>query len=174
MRGFWKQAARAVVGLLLAFSAGAAGARGETLLSPDTALYARAIRLSGSAPHILASVTSLTGGTNVGIYASGNGQRFTQVGRIDDPDFNGGLCCGTLFELPQAVGALPKGTVLWAGSVGQRYRADLVLPQRDRLAEHERPVGAGVHGRVRWRPGHDLFRRDAGRLQPVPQPRPEL
>lgn len=120
MRNVGKQAGRMAAGLLLALSMGAAGARGETLLAPDAALYARAIRVSGSgAPQILASVTSFTNGTNVGIYASSNGQHFTPVGRIDDPDFNGGLCCGTLFELPQAVGILPRGTVLWAGSVGQ-------------------------------------------------------
>ena len=120
MRHVWKQAVHAVAGLLLVLSAGAAGARGETLLATDAALYARVIRVSGNGtPQILASVTSFTGGTNVSIYASRNGQHFTQVGRIDDPDFNGGLCCGTLFELPQAVGTLPRGTVLWAGSVGQ-------------------------------------------------------
>ena len=120
MRKYWM----GVAFCLLTVLGGGVGARADTLLSPNTALYARTIRLShdwahGRRPEILAAVTDFTNGTNVGIYASRTGGYFSQVGRIDDPGFAGGLCCGTLFELPQRVGILPEGTLLWAGSVGQ-------------------------------------------------------
>lgn len=50
--------------------------------------------------------------------ANDSGHTFSRVGTINDADFATGLCCGTLYELPQSVGALDAGTLLWAGSVG--------------------------------------------------------
>ncbi|WP_030825881.1 hypothetical protein [Streptomyces hygroscopicus] len=43
------------------------------------------------------------------------------MGTIADPrSADGrGLCCATLFELPQQVGDMPAGTLLWAASFGQ-------------------------------------------------------
>lgn len=97
----------------------------QTALSSSSALYARVVRLSHNADAslnggIVASVTAFPStGTEESIYASSNGSSFTKIGAIKDADFNGGLCCGTLFELPQQVGTLPAGTLLWSGSVGQ-------------------------------------------------------
>jgi hypothetical protein len=45
---------------------------------------------------------------------------FRQIGEISDPAFGSGLCCGTLYELPQQVGSLQAGTLLWAASVGKK------------------------------------------------------
>ncbi|MDR3737072.1 MAG: Ig-like domain-containing protein [Acidobacteriaceae bacterium] len=97
----------------------------KTLLSSSTALYARLVRISHStnaalSGRIVASVTAFQGGTSEeDIYASSDGATFTLEGAIHDSDFNGGLCCGTLFELPQQVGSLPAGTLIWSGSIGQ-------------------------------------------------------
>ena len=46
------------------------------------------------------------------------GVTFHVVGRIDDEQSIGGLCCATLYALPAALGALPAGALLWAASVG--------------------------------------------------------
>ncbi|NYT40710.1 exo-alpha-sialidase [Sphingomonas sp. R-74633] len=88
-------------------------------------MYPRAVQLSHNATpanngRIVVSFTTFTGGSGIQpIYASDdNGTSFTQIGTITDPLFSRGLCCGTLYELPQAVGALSAGTLLWAGSVG--------------------------------------------------------
>lgn len=97
----------------------------KTLLNNSTALYARLVRISHSSNssingHIVASVTAFPGGsTEESIYMSADGVSFSKIGAVTDADFNGGLCCGTLYELPRAVGSLPAGTLLWSGSVGQ-------------------------------------------------------
>lgn len=100
-------------------------AQSRMALSNATALYARVIRLAHSAiPQkngtLVVSVTAFPGGSGEeDIYASPDGNSFTQIGAIHDPDFAGGLCCGTLFELSSQIGKLAPGTLLWAGSVGQ-------------------------------------------------------
>ena len=94
-------------------------------LSSATALYARVVRLSHNQDpakngQIIASVTAFPGGVaEEDIYSSTDGTAFAKISAIQDPDFSGGLCCGTLFELPSQVGSLVPGTLLWAGSVGQ-------------------------------------------------------
>lgn len=93
-------------------------AQAQTQLSTDDALYARTRQLVNG--EVLASVAAFNGGNHIDIYASSNtGASFARVGVINDADFSTGLCCGTIFQLPRAVGSLPAGTVLWAGSVGQ-------------------------------------------------------
>lgn len=97
----------------------------KTLLSSSSALYARLVRISHSANaalsgKIVASVTAFPGGaTEQDIYTSSDGATFTLAGAIHDSDFSGGLCCGTLFELPRQIGSMPAGTLIWSGSVGQ-------------------------------------------------------
>ena len=95
----------------------------RTALSASETLYPRLVRLSHSSAgkgRIVASVTSFPSGHGEEqIFASDDsGRTFSRVGTINDADFAKGLCCGTLYELPQAVGALDAGTLLWAGSVG--------------------------------------------------------
>ncbi len=111
--------------LLLAVLPLSVAAQSGTQLSSGSALYARLLRLSYNPQAslnggIVASVNAFPGsGAEEDIYSSTDGVKFTQIGAITDPDFAGGLCCGTLYELPSKVGALAPGTLLWAGSVGQ-------------------------------------------------------
>ena len=107
-----------------------------TLLDAHDALYARLVQVS-SAPDpasngsILATVTSFTGGNHVDIYRSlDQGKSFVLFASIRDSDFTTGLCCGTLFELSDRVGALAPGTLLWAGSVGQNNTAKVGAERR--------------------------------------------
>lgn len=100
-------------------------AQTKTALSNSAALYARVIRLSHNVDAsknggLVATVVAFPGGVGeIDVYGSTNGANFSQIGTIHDSDFSGGLCCGTLYELSRAVGSMPAGTLLWAGSVGQ-------------------------------------------------------
>lgn len=104
---------------------GNAQAQAKSLLSSSTALYARLVRMTHASNtslngKIVASVTAFANGTTEeDIYSSSDGTSFTKIGSVTDTDFGGGLCCGTLFELPQKVGTLPAGTLIWSGSTGQ-------------------------------------------------------
>ncbi|MFC0629494.1 RICIN domain-containing protein [Kribbella deserti] len=105
-------------------------ASGTLLRAAGASLYPRAIRLqhSGTANgRIIASVVTFgAGASGLGaIYESTNdGTSFAAVGVVADPEAsnNQGLCCATLFELPRQIGAMPAGTLLWAGSVGSNDR----------------------------------------------------
>lgn len=99
------------------------GATEPALLLPGTGLYPRALLLQhgAHAGEILASVVAPQQSGHLGgtiLASSDDGVSFTPVGAIDEPAAARGLCCATLYELPQAVGGLPAGTVLWAASVG--------------------------------------------------------
>ncbi|WP_226961570.1 sialidase family protein [Streptomyces sp. 3MP-14] len=97
-----------------------------TPISEGTGLYPRAIRLAHNGDangRILASTVTFDGNSGIGAIheSTDNGASFRQVGAVADPDSSGGqgLCCATLYELPQQVGNLRAGTLLWASSAGQ-------------------------------------------------------
>lgn len=99
-------------------------ARG-TLLADVFGAYPRLIRQMHHADaalngRLVASMSSSENGQPAaGIYASGDdGKTFAHVGTIADPDFKTAQCCGTLYELPVAIGALPAGTLLYSTSMG--------------------------------------------------------
>lgn len=101
-----------------------AGATG-TPLRAGVGLYPRVIRLqhSGAANgRILAGVVTFAGSSGQGaVYeSSDDGATFRQVGTVAPPAAaNGlGLCCASMLELPQQVGDLPAGTLLWTASAG--------------------------------------------------------
>ncbi len=131
-------------------------------LSPDPALYARMVRVEhGHEPSrnrgIVAAVTAFTGSTHVDVYGSkDDGASFSVIGTIQDADFAGGLCCGTLFEMPRTVGSLHAGTLLWAGSVGQN------VPQPTRRMQIK--VYGSIDGGRSWRFHSAIPSPDAGGL----------
>jgi len=93
-------------------------ARG-TLLQTGWSAYPRLVRLSHQSDParngvIFASVTEWSGGSaRAGFHASfDDGVTFLRVGTLLDGAFATGLCCGTLFEMPQAVGTIAAGTLL--------------------------------------------------------------
>ncbi|WP_106505637.1 exo-alpha-sialidase [Brachybacterium timonense] len=105
--------------------AGGKGRRKPRRLMPGTGLYPRAIRLAhnGAADgRLLASVVTFEGprGTGAVFESTDDGATFEQIGEVGDEATTGGegLCCATLYELPDRVGDLPAGTLLWAASVG--------------------------------------------------------
>lgn len=115
-----------LAGVLAVVTATPAPAATGTLLRNDTGLYPRAVRLehSGAANgRVVASVVTFGGSPVDGlgaIYESADGgATFAQVGTVADPEASDGrgLCCSTLYELPQQIGAMPAGTLLWAASV---------------------------------------------------------
>ncbi|MEU4361211.1 exo-alpha-sialidase [Promicromonospora sp. NPDC023987] len=100
------------------------GAENGTRLMDGPALYPRVIRLehSGEANGtIIASAVTFAGGAGHGAIFSStdDGRTFDRIGTVSDPGAAEGLCCSTLYELPQRVGDLAAGTLLWSASVGQ-------------------------------------------------------
>lgn len=96
---------------------------GPVQLGSGTQLYPRAIKLehSGAANgQIIAQTTSFDPNGYGAIWRStDNGQTFTQIGAVRDPISSSGQCCGTIYELPQAVGTMPARTLLFAASYAQ-------------------------------------------------------
>jgi hypothetical protein len=88
-------------------------------LSDGDSFYPRAI-LRGDGSILASAVGHLPSGRIGALFyrSSDEGVTFAPLGAIDDPLADTGLCCGTLFELPSGLGALPAGTILWAASVG--------------------------------------------------------
>ncbi|MEW2297541.1 sialidase family protein [Streptomyces sp. NPDC006743] len=125
LRGAALPALLAALVMILAAAVPAGAAATGRPLGPDAAMYPRVVRLAhnGAANgRILTTVTGFPSGGPAGdIYGSDDGGRsFTRVGRVSDTvAARTGLCCTTLYELPRRIGALPRGTLLWAGSVGQ-------------------------------------------------------
>jgi hypothetical protein len=117
--------------LLLALACLAMTPQGEasTLLSPEPAFYDRLARLENpihpdERGRIVATATAPAGGMHVDVFkGDSDGVSFSLIGKIVNPAFATGLCCGTVYELPRQIGALPPGTLLWAGAVGARTAA---------------------------------------------------
>jgi len=126
-----KQKFICLLAMLLSLCAVAtAHAAEQQLISGQDAFYPRLLELryqplGANNGELIASATSFSGGRGHAeiFISSDQGQSFQSLSRIDDDDFAFGLCCGGLYELPQAVGALAAGTLLWAGSVGQENAA---------------------------------------------------
>lgn len=104
-----------------------------TLLQTGWATYPRLVRLSHQADarrngRIVASVTEAVGARwQAGFHVStDDGASFSRLGALVDTDFAKGICCGTLFELPQAVGTLAAGTLLYSASVGHDVAGTLM------------------------------------------------
>ncbi|MER8155680.1 sialidase family protein [Streptomyces sp. NPDC094472] len=106
--------------------AGSLRTTAPTPLRDGGALYPRAIRLQHSGKdngRVLASTVVHDGGNGIGAVqeSTDGGSSFSQVGTVADPKSASGrgLCCATLYELPQQIGDMPAGTLLWAASFGQ-------------------------------------------------------
>jgi hypothetical protein len=96
------------------------------LISDRVSMYPRGVQLAHNGDangRVLASVTTFTerGGEGQVFESHDDGRSFEQLALIPISQNNGqrGLCCGTIFELPQQVGDLPEGTLLYSASVGQ-------------------------------------------------------
>lgn len=106
---------------------GEAGGETESrLLSEDVSMYPRGVQLEHheeATGTIVASVTTFTerGGEAAIFRSADEGASFEQISSIPLSQFNGqkGLCCGSIFELPQQIGDMPAGTLLYSASVGQ-------------------------------------------------------
>ena len=129
---------------------------GSQLLWDGPGDYPRVIRLehSGDANgRLISSVRSFVDGGPVGIIQESvdGGQTFQHVGTIVDPEGTADtdMCCGSLYELPRQVGAMPAGTLLWANTVGFK------VPEAQRHTK-QRLWQSADHGRT-WTFVSDIF-----------------
>ncbi|PRY36905.1 sialidase family protein [Umezawaea tangerina] len=110
--------------IAIALPCTATAATGGVPVSQDSALYPRAVSLAhnGSANgRVLLTTTGFPSAGPVGAISESvdGGSTYRRVGSVSDDTAATGLCCTTLFELPQRIGALAEGTLLWVGSTGQ-------------------------------------------------------
>ncbi|GAB3275014.1 sialidase family protein [Parasphingorhabdus pacifica] len=87
--------------------------------------YPRLVRLEHGGlanGRILASMTTYVDNAGRAVFYESwdDGATFEQVGEIRDPAGENaeGMCCSSLYELPERVGDMPAGTLLWAGTAG--------------------------------------------------------
>lgn len=123
-----------------------------TLLNADWITYSRLVRLEHQAETsqnglVLAVATERVSGLwRPTVHVSEDqGVTFTPRAAVQDPDFPKGVCCGSLFELPQAVGVLPAGTLIYSASVGYDVAGTLmenrVYVSRDSARSFQRLEG---------------------------------
>ncbi|MFC4056493.1 sialidase family protein [Actinomadura syzygii] len=105
----------------------------EHLVDDRQAMYPRLVRLRDGRIVLGVATAAGDGLTDTArFYESADGGRtFRTLSEIRDPAAAGGrgACCGSLLELPRAVGAQPAGTLLWAGTVGMKNDAPERLPE---------------------------------------------
>jgi hypothetical protein len=114
-----------VVAALVGSVPAIAEAAAPRLLYDGPGAYPRVVRLAHSGVfngRLIASVNSNLDGDGVGVILESRdgGRSFRRISTIGEPDGTRGRgqCCGTLFELPRALGVLPAGTLLWANTTG--------------------------------------------------------
>ncbi|WP_020498221.1 sialidase family protein [Sciscionella marina] len=102
-----------------------AGAAQRNVLYDKASTYPRILRLAHNGfanGRILTSIEGWSGKDGIGIIHQSfdGGRTFQRLSTIKDPEAaNGrGICCGAFYELPQDVGSLEEGTLLWADTVG--------------------------------------------------------
>lgn len=89
-------------------------------LTGDESRYPHAIRLT-QGPHAGEILVAVDRWQTVDILRSTpNGKSFEKRAIFSDPLGYHTQCCGHLYELPQQVGDMPAGTILWAGTVALR------------------------------------------------------
>lgn len=121
----------AMAGLLSPAASAEPRTQSKQLLAEGSGAYPRLIRLQHSSVpgrdgRILASVTGADGWGNFAriFESTDEGQSFHPISEIRDEAGRLGMCCGTLYELPQRVGRLRAGTVLWAATYRQNAGPD--------------------------------------------------
>jgi hypothetical protein len=78
-------------------------ANAATPLSPKQAFDSRVVRLDHAPPpeargHLVVTALTPAGGRHIDVYtAEGDDAPFRPIGRISDPVFASGVCCGTLY-----------------------------------------------------------------------------
>lgn len=94
-------------------------------LSGRESRYPHAIRLEHGR-HRGDILVSVNNRTQTEIYRANRlGKTFRLVGKFtDDEAARSWMCCAHAYELPQRVGAMPAGTLLWGGSIGHKAQGN--------------------------------------------------
>jgi len=97
----------------LAFGARPARAATGTLLTGST-LYPRVVRLQHGPPSVNGMLVASTNG--IIFQSTNNGANWNLIGPVPTIGGSSEYCCATLYELPQQVGALGAGTLIFAAT----------------------------------------------------------
>lgn len=143
------------IAVALAMAVPAATASAPVALEGAT-LYPRIIAVEHNAALrgrlILATLAGLR-------QSSDGGERWTPLSAIPEPAGTTERCCGTIFELPQAVGVLPAGTLLYAATYRRNGDTAIhVYRSSDgvRWRHHSLLATGGPQGSGMWEPQFDV------------------
>ena len=104
---------RLLILAILGLAAAAVNAATGTYLSNST-LYPRLVRLQHNPPGVNGQIIASTNG-NI-FRSTDGGASFTFLDTVPTISGSSEYCCATLFEMPQAVGSLSAGTLLFAAT----------------------------------------------------------
>jgi hypothetical protein len=163
LRGFFVGLVVVLLGGVVVPGVARAVGQRPRLLFDGVAAYPRVVRLAhsdGFNGRLIASVNSSRDGDGVGVFfeSRDDGVSFQFLGEVAEPEGTHGLgqCCGTLFELPQPLGSMPAGTLLWANTTG--WEAGVSAQRLWRSLDHGRTwefvvdMATSPHGYNAWEP----------------------
>lgn len=146
---------RWLIGLAAALSAWPAAARLPRPLDGAT-LYPRLIEVRHN-PRLRGQVLLAT---LAGIRRSRDGGvSWMPLSPVPEPAGTAERCCGTIYELPRTVGALPAGTLLYAATYHLGARTAIRIFRSDdgvRWRPHSEVASGGSFGKGVWEPQFDL------------------
>lgn len=156
-RNIWHAMMALAVGMVLMFGAVPAKAATGTVLQGST-LYPRVVRLSHGS---VASFGRLIASTNGSIFQSNNnGASWSSLGTVPTIGGSTERCCATLYELPQQVGSLASGTLIYAASYfsGSTPAIEVYTSTNQGVtwAYHSTPVVLGDSTHGLWEPEFEV------------------
>lgn len=142
--------------LLATFHAAAWAATG-TVLQGST-LYPRVIRVSHGSASAMGRLIASTNG--VIFNSTNNGASWSQLGNVPTAAGSSERCCATLYELPQPVGSLSAGTLIYAASYlsGVTPAIEVYVSTDEGVSwtYHSTPVIGGDSNHGLWEPEFEV------------------
>jgi Ricin-type beta-trefoil lectin domain-like len=125
---------------------------------PNSTLYPRLVRLAHGSPAVNGEIVASTNGN---IFLSTNGgSSFNFLGTVPTQSGSTERCCGTLYEVPQTVGSLQAGTLLYAASyfAGSTPAIEVYTStdQGNSWAYSSMPVEGGDSSHGLWEPQFEI------------------
>lgn len=152
----WSSLCLLMLAVLLATSARPAHAATGTLLTGST-LYPRVVRLQHNAGFNGMLVASTNG---IIFQSTNNGASWNLIGPVPTISGSSEYCCATLYELPQQVGALAAGTLMFAATytVNGTPAIEVYTSTNQGLSwsYHSTPVQRGDSSHGLWEPEFEV------------------
>ena len=154
----WRSLFALLLVVLLTMSAPPTHAATGTLLAGST-LYPRVVRLQHGPPSVNGMLVASTNG--IIFQSTNNGASWNLLGPVPTISGSSEHCCATLYELPQQVGALAAGTLVFAATYtvnGTTPAIEVYIStnQGASWSYHSTPVQRGDSSHGLWEPQFEV------------------